>query len=115
MKSSTRRPQLDFTSIRQELENNKGFALYVGYTARRKEQEDLRWLTTRGKHLSSGVKYKGGRNRPVLQFKDKLKPIIGMQFARKKLKFRSILVYDSPCQLPAERIGRGGEVTDIVA
>ena len=96
-----RRPQLDFTSIRQELDNNKDFAFYVGYTARRKEQEDLHWLTKRGKRLRSGAKYKGGRNRPVLQFKDKLKPVIGMQFARKNLKFKSILVYDSPCQLNA--------------
>ncbi len=31
----------------------------------------------------------------------KLKPVIGMQFARKNLKFKSILVYDSPCQLNA--------------
>ncbi len=63
-----RRPQLDFTSIRQELDNNKDFAFYVGYTARRKEQEDLRWSISRGKRLRSVAKYKGGRNRPVLQF-----------------------------------------------
>jgi hypothetical protein len=38
--------------------NNKGFALYVGttigYTARRKEQEDRHWLTKRGKRIRNG-------------------------------------------------------------
>ncbi len=97
--SNKRRPQFDFTSIRHELENKKDFALYVGYTAKIKEQEDLRWLTKREKHLKKGLKYKVGRNRPVLQCKDKRKPLIGMKFARANLKFRSILVYDSPCQL----------------
>jgi hypothetical protein len=99
--SDKRRPQFDGTSIRHELETNENFALYVGYTARMIVQEDLRWLTTRGSHLRKGVKYKGGRNRPVLQFKDKRKPIIGMKFARTNLRFKSILVFNSPCQLNA--------------
>jgi hypothetical protein len=86
--------------------------MYVGYTARRKEQEDRRWLTQREKRLRSGAKYKGGRNRPVLQYKDKLTRH-WHAVCPKKIEIQINLGLRFP--LPAERIGRGGEVTDIVA
>jgi hypothetical protein len=73
--------------------------MYVGYTAREKEQEDLRWLTTRGADLAPGVKYMGKRNRPVIRYADHT--IVRMDQARTDFHFKSIVVYSSPCQLNA--------------
>ena len=58
-------PELDNMSPEEAIKQKK-FSIYVGFTKRTLEEEALRWLTSRGKHLRKGYKYKGGRNNPVL-------------------------------------------------
>ena len=79
-----------------ELHANPYFTFYAGLTKQqKKEDEDLRWLTKRGRPG-------GGRNRPVLLHADD--SVITMKTARDKYGFRSRVVYESSILLNASGI-----------
>jgi hypothetical protein len=93
----TKFPQLGDLSIQDFLRTHSKAGLYVGMTGQTLENEDLRWLTLRGRPMKAGEVYvgrPGQKNRPSILKSDGNS--ITMKEARDKYGFRSFVVYESP-------------------
>jgi len=93
----TKFPQLGDLSIQDYLRTHPNAGLYVGMTGQVLENEDLRWLTIRGRPMKAGEVYVGRssqKNRPSILKSDGNS--ITMKEARDKYGFRSFVVYESP-------------------
>mgnify|MGYP004294808473 CR=1 FL=1 len=83
-----------------------GYAIYFGYTGRKLEDEDLRFLTTRGaeRYDESGdfLDYDGSRNRPVLVWQNG-NTITQVQ-ATRILGFKFVELFASTLKINARRV-----------
>ena len=102
------REELDGRNLRECIDNDENFLFYVGGTFRDLKEEDLRWLTSRGRvKFDNKGNIKPGqdmtkRNRPVLLHING--DSVTMKTARDQFGFRSFVVYEDLLHLNASRI-----------
>ena len=93
----TKFPQLGDLSIQEFLSTHPNAGLYVGMTGQVLENEDLRWLSQRGRPMKAGEVYvgrPGQKNRPSI-LKSNGETIKDKE-AREVYGFKSFVVYESP-------------------